>query len=55
MFNTTTILTTRLASFAIAFTMTLAMLMSINMLATGDAHAEALATTDPVVAESVQV
>jgi hypothetical protein len=55
MFNTTTVLTTRLASFAIALTMTLAMLMSINSLATSDAHADALATTPAVATQSVQV
>lgn len=55
MFSKSTILTTRLSSMAIAFTMTLAMLMSINMLATGEAHADSLASTVPVAAECVQV
>jgi hypothetical protein len=54
MFNQQTIRTTRLASFAIACTMTLAMLLSINVLATGDAHAHQLASAQ-TGAECAQV
>lgn len=43
MFNKQAVRQTRIASFAIAVSMTLAMLLSINLLATSDAHAEQLA------------
>jgi hypothetical protein len=43
MFNTSTIRNTRLASFFIACTMTLAMLGSINGLATSEAHPHQMA------------
>lgn len=55
MFNKSTIRATRLSSMAMAFMVTLAMLMSINMLATGEAHADQLAATPRVAAECVQV
>lgn len=55
MFNKSTVLMTRLSSLAIAFTMTLAMLLSINLLATGEAHADPLATAPAADAECVQV
>lgn len=50
MFNKQAIFQTRIASLAIAVSMTLAMLMSINMLATSDARAEQLAAHGDIVA-----
>lgn len=55
MFSKSTLVTTRLSSFVIACTMTLAMLLSIDLLATGEAHAEQLASTPGAAAECVQV
>lgn len=56
MFSKHTIIVTRLASFGIAVTMTLAMLLSINVLATGEAHAQQLSHAQPSVSvEYLQV
>jgi hypothetical protein len=55
MFSTQTIVATRLASFTIALTMTLAMLLSIDMLATGDTQSQQLLQAQPSApAQSVQ-
>lgn len=49
MFSKRNTLVTRLASMTIAATMTLAMMLSINLLATGEVHAGQLARSTPSV------
>ena len=47
MFSKHAMVATRIASLTIAMTMTLAMLLSINVLATGEAHAHQLSQAHP--------
>lgn len=55
MFDKQTFITTRLTSFAIAFTLTAAMLLSINILAVGDAHAQQLAAAVSAAPDCVHI
>jgi hypothetical protein len=55
MYNTATYIFTRIASFGIACSLTLAMLLSINMLATSDTTAHAMAAAPSLNAATATV